>query len=465
MRKLLRFLSFACLGVLVIVLVLATLFEKFYGHSFVLDNVYHSLWFVVLWGLLAVSAMIYLLCVSRRKSLLLLHAALVVVLLGACISFLTSEYGEIMLTSDRVQASVYTTAKGELGKLPFRLQLDRVETLYSPGGELLRDYKVLLVADDGYAVDGYVAALNSPARIKGYTFCIKEVSDGNVLLMVAHDSLGRAVSYMGYMMVCMSFLLLFFDRRSCFCGMFREWRGKRGATRRERSLLLTIILGRMGRVLAVPLIIISLLWYRRGVFPAANVTETLVLLASVMALMALFLNLKKGTIFLRRALLVTACAAVVVAVCCFDWDNNVQPILSTPLLAIHVTTIIVAYALLCCAAINAVIALCSGSGERIASLAVLGRLLLYPATMLLSAGIFIGAVWGSLSWGRYWGWDPKEVWALVTLLVCALPFHSRSLPFLARPVVFHVFCLVAFAAVLFTWFGVNYLLGGLHSYN
>ena len=95
---------------------------------------------------------------------------------------------------------------------------------------------------------------------------------------------------------------------------------------------------------------------------------------------------------------------------------------------------------------------------------MLGRLLLYPATMLLAGGIFIGAVWANLSWGRYWGWDPKEVWALITLLVCSVGFHPHSLRFIARPVAFHIFCIVAFAAVLFTFFGVNYLLGGLHSY-
>ena len=96
--------------------------------------------------------------------------------------------------------------------------------------------------------------------------------------------------------------------------------------------------------------------------------------------------------------------------------------------------------------------------------ALLGHALLYPATMLLATGIFIGAVWANISWGRYWGWDPKEVWALITLLLCSVAFHTRSLRFISKPVTFHIFCIVAFVAVLFTYFGVNYLLGGLHSY-
>ena len=97
-------------------------------------------------------------------------------------------------------------------------------------------------------------------------------------------------------------------------------------------------------------------------------------------------------------------------------------------------------------------------------MALVGRVLLYPAVILLMTGIFTGAVWANLSWGRYWGWDPKEVWALITMLVAAVAFHTRSLPFISRPLVFHLFCIVAFVAMLFTYFGVNYLLGGLHSY-
>ena len=83
---------------------------------------------------------------------------------------------------------------------------------------------------------------------------------------------------------------------------------------------------------------------------------------------------------------------------------------------------------------------------------------------LLTAGIFTGAVWANASWGRYWGWDPKEVWALITLIVYALPLHEQSLARFRRPLFFHAYTLWAFAAVLMTYFGVNYLLGGMHSY-
>ena len=119
-------------------------------------------------------------------------------------------------------------------------------------------------------------------------------------------------------------------------------------------------------------------------------------------------------------------------------------------------------------AVNALVSLVlywrTGDYKRLENTALCGRVMLYYATWLLMAGIFLGAAWANISWGRYWGWDPKEVWALITLFICSFGFHTRSLPFMARPLVFHSFCLVAFLVMLFTFFGVNYLLGGLHSY-
>ena len=95
---------------------------------------------------------------------------------------------------------------------------------------------------------------------------------------------------------------------------------------------------------------------------------------------------------------------------------------------------------------------------------LLSQLFLYPAEFLLTAGIFIGAIWANISWGRYWGWDPKEVWALITMLIYAFAMHSTSFAWLRKPVHYHWFMVLAFLAVLITYFGVNFFLGGLHSY-
>ena len=90
--------------------------------------------------------------------------------------------------------------------------------------------------------------------------------------------------------------------------------------------------------------------------------------------------------------------------------------------------------------------------------------LLTPALFLLGAGIFVGAIWAEQSWGRYWGWDPKETWALITFFIYALPLHRHTFPWFRTPRHQLLYLTIAFASVLMTYFGVNYLLPGLHSY-
>ena len=146
-----------------------------------------------------------------------------------------------------------------------------------------------------------------------------------------------------------------------------------------------------------------------------------------------------------------------------------KPVLSSPLLSIHVMVIMFSYALLAFVMLNGLTAVflhlfSKNCDTQIVRLQTVSQLMLYPAVFCLTLGIFIGAVWANQSWGRYWGWDPKEVWALITMMVYSIAFHRKSLPFLQKPLYFHIFTIVAFLAVLFTYFGVNFLLGGLHSY-
>ena len=472
MKRLLKIISFGTIGVLVAVLVVATLIENILGSSFVVECIYHSWWFIALWVLLAVTATTYILRTQRRGSLILLHASLVVVLLGAFVSFLTSKRGDMAISEDGAPASMFELSDGALQRLPFRLQLAGVDTLYTDGGETPSDYVVRVVADGKAVQAEHLISLNAPAKIDGYQFCIKGVNGGVVSLLVSHDPYGRPISYAGYLMVFVSFLLLFFDRQSGFHALLLQIKGveRKGESgkvpvKKERDAWsLGILARRMWVALPVSFLFLCVLWYGRGVFPAANGAEALMLLVLFVMLLAVALGRNKRFVLLSRLLVVVAAMFFVVAALGLNDNSDVQPILRTPLLGIHVTTIIIAYALLACTAVNAVIALCLKDEKRRKQQALLGRLLLYPATMLLAGGIFIGAVWANLSWGRYWGWDPKEVWALVTLLVCSVGFHSHSLRFISKPVAFHVFCIVAFMAVLFTFFGVNYLLGGLHSY-
>lgn len=150
--------------------------------------------------------------------------------------------------------------------------------------------------------------------------------------------------------------------------------------------------------------------------------------------------------------------------------TQLMPVLQSPLLSIHVVVIMLAYTLFAFMMLNGVAALIlnclrsKGSEEKIENLALVSRLMLYPALFLLTIGIFVGAIWANVSWGRYWGWDPKEVWALITMLVYSAALHTQSLRWFCKPLNFHLYSVVAFITVLTTYFGVNFVLGGMHGY-
>lgn len=112
-----------------------------------------------------------------------------------------------------------------------------------------------------------------------------------------------------------------------------------------------------------------------------------------------------------------------------------MPVLTSPLLSIHVVLVMAAYTLLAFVMFNGIagLLLYRRHPRQSEQLQVVGRILLYPAIFALAAGIFVGAIWANISWGRYWGWDPKEVWALITWLVYALALHTESLPLFRKP--------------------------------
>ena len=146
-----------------------------------------------------------------------------------------------------------------------------------------------------------------------------------------------------------------------------------------------------------------------------------------------------------------------------------MPVLNSPLLSIHVSIIMIGFALLSMTFICSLTALIvrmvkRTTGDETKALQLLSQVFLFPALAALGIGIFIGAIWANVSWGEYWGWDPKEVWALITFMVYAVAVHTTTIPAMRRPVFYHVFMVFAFLTILMTYFGVNYFLGGMHSY-
>ena len=141
--------------------------------------------------------------------------------------------------------------------------------------------------------------------------------------------------------------------------------------------------------------------------------------------------------------------------------SPVMPVLASPWLSVHVSLVMLAYAVLGFTLPVGVSALAlPGQRERLASLAVS---LLGPGIFLLGLGIITGSMWANVSWGRYWAWDPKETWSLVTLMLYSIPLH-RYFRMRRRPIFCCIYLILAFSSIIMTYFGVN-LLPSLHAYN
>ena len=210
-------------------------------------------------------------------------------------------------------------------------------------------------------------------------------------------------------------------------------------------------------------------WVAGGHVPMAGSFDSMNLLALSICILALILS-RRHEMALPAGLLMTG---FVLLVQMMGGSNppvtHLMPVLASPLLSLHVTVIMMAYALLFFIMLNGITALFvrfskSSSPDYTGRLRDISMLLLYPAVALLTIGIFIGAVWANVSWGTYWSWDPKEVWALITLLVYLIPLHSAFFTEENRPMRFHLYAIFAFLSVLMTYLGVNFLLGGMHSY-
>lgn len=215
-------------------------------------------------------------------------------------------------------------------------------------------------------------------------------------------------------------------------------------------------------------------WYIGGYAPWSNSYETMVYVAWATVL--------AGLLFMRRSMLTFALATlfggIILFVSGLNWMDpeigTLVPVLKSPWLMFHVAVIVAAYGFfgICCliGLTNLVMLGLTGGKNtalltaRAKELTIINEMALLVGLALMTIGTFLGAVWANESWGRYWGWDPKETWALITLVVYAVVEHLRLIPTGKSSWLFNFASVVAFASVLMTFFGVNYFLSGMHSY-
>jgi cytochrome c-type biogenesis protein CcsB len=215
-------------------------------------------------------------------------------------------------------------------------------------------------------------------------------------------------------------------------------------------------------------------WYVAGHSPMSNGYESMIFISWV-TLLAGFIFSHRSAFALSATAVLAGMTLMVAHLSFMDPEiTNLVPVLKSYWLTLHVSVITGSYGFLGLGAILGIISMILVSlsddknVERISvtldELTVINYKTLTLGLYLLTIGTFLGAVWANESWGRYWGWDPKETWSLITIIVYSFVIHSRMIPGMKDIYTFNLLSLFAFSSVLMTYFGVNYYLSGLHSY-
>lgn len=215
-------------------------------------------------------------------------------------------------------------------------------------------------------------------------------------------------------------------------------------------------------------------WYVAGHAPWSNGYEVLTYIAWAAVLVGLAFSGYSSVTLSASSII----AFLVLHTAHLSWMDpqitNLVPVLKSYWLVIHVATITASYAFLFIGAllafVNFLLMIVHNRSNHIQIQTTIRQLvrilemMLLIGLVLLTIGTFLGAVWANESWGRYWGWDPKETWALVTVIVYAFVLHMRLIPGLGGQFAFNLAAMLSIGSVIMTYFGVNYYLSGLHSY-
>jgi len=215
-------------------------------------------------------------------------------------------------------------------------------------------------------------------------------------------------------------------------------------------------------------------WFISGHAPWSDAYESMIYVA--------WATMFFGLVFGRKSELTLAATAfvssMILMIAHWNWMDpsiaNLQPVLDSYWLMIHVAVIVGSYGPFALSMIIGMVSLLLISiagkknkekiGLNVKELTIINELSLTVGLIMLTIGNFLGGMWANESWGRYWGWDPKETWALISILVYAFIIHMRFVPGLRGNWTFNFMSILGFASILMTYFGVNFYLVGLHSY-
>lgn len=400
MKKRLGIFTLVAVIAILIILIVASVLENLYGADFVHKNIYGADWFCVAWVVLALVGGAYIFSNKLQR-----RPALFV--LHAAFAFILLGAG---ITHYFGREGYLCVREGHHTNIVTDDDGILVERL--PFEVTLEQFELKVHEESNntkdyishLSIDGEPAtvSMNNVYKREGYRFLQMSYDEDlrGTILTVVHDTWGITFTYIGYLFLLIGSITWLLSPSSSFRQLLSS-KGKINSIGKKGKTVLGI--------LAIAFVVYWIVKYIIG------------------------------------------------------WsEGTLPPVLMSPLLFVHIIIIMAAYALLAVVLICGIVGLSKKS--KAGGMMSQSRMILYPAIILLSLGIFVGAVWASISWGSYWSWDPKEVWALITLLVYCFPVHYRLFPSLQSPKHYHLFCVLAFLSVLITYFGVNYLLGGMHSY-
>ncbi len=219
---------------------------------------------------------------------------------------------------------------------------------------------------------------------------------------------------------------------------------------------------------------LALRWYVSGHAPWSDAYESVIYVAWATVFFGLSFGRKSDLTAASTAFM----GAIILWVAHQNWLDpsiaNLQPVLDSYWLMIHVAVIVMSYGPftlgMILAAISLLLMIFTTKKNyklmeiNISELTVINEMALTAGLVLLTIGNFLGGQWANESWGRYWGWDPKETWALISIMIYAFVIHARLVPGLRGRWTYNVMALFAYASIMMTYFGVNFYLSGLHSY-
>jgi cytochrome c-type biogenesis protein CcsB len=246
----------------------------------------------------------------------------------------------------------------------------------------------------------------------------------------------------------------------------------------KENKLMTILVNTMHVVIGVLFVTHTLgliaRWYISGHAPWSNAYESIIYVAWATMFFGLAFD-KKSKLTVASSAFVTAMILMAAHMNWVDPDiANLTPVLNSYWLMIHVAIIVASYGPFALGMILGFVALIlilftnEKNKEKMAlnikEITYINEMALTIGLIMLTIGNFLGGQWANESWGRYWGWDPKETWALISIMIYAFVIHARFVPYFRGKWIFNLMSMFAFISILFTYYGVNFHLVGLHSY-